>query len=493
MSAADRRVELSSALTGMGDPAMLTAALDGLRVIVALPDCAQPPVVAAAAVMVSMASRLFGDVAVRGGGRLPANSWGVSTIADAVDVFRDHHGGRASVEREVVVSFGETATAANWYVGGDDWTAVVSARPAALGPCPLGGLGLQAAAALGFGEILKSVLAPLGMRCVKPSGTLVWNLLDGRLAPAPQVGIFRHLDAPPVAVLGAGSLGSSAGAVLAMTPLRGVAHVVDPDRFDPDRNTYRYPAVAPGTTGPKASWVARVLEGSGWEAAATTATVRDWGRARSAPGFDGLALVSVDRVEGRLDAADLLARTTVSAGVAGLALHVQRSIAFDAFACSYCAYVDVAPPMSQVEVYAALTGLEHGRIAQLLDGDELDSGDVAAAVSAGKIAGAGAERLVGGRLEDLLHRHYAQARVPMGGEGLVADVSAPHVSWLGGVLLAAEVVKAAAGLPPLDRRVELDLSGVPLGGWRRPRREASGRCICASPIRRHLANRLYAA
>ena len=67
----------------------------------------------------------------------------------------------------------------------------------------------------------------------------------------------------------------------------------------------------------------------------------------------------------------------------------------------------------------------------------------------------------------------------------------PHVSWMAGALLAAEVVKVAAGLPGLERRVELDMTGVPLGGWRRPARNPSGRCPCSNPDRRRLARTLY--
>lgn len=100
---------------------------------------------------------------------------------------------------------------------------------------------------------------------------------------------------------------------------------------------------------------------------------------------------------------------------------------------------------------------------------------------------------MGGRLEDLLSRRYAQASVTDIAGAVVAEVSAPHVSWLGGVLLATEVVKAAAGLPLLERRVEVDLTGVPIGGWRRPARDSSGRCTCASAVRQAVARRLYAA
>lgn len=77
---------------------------------------------------------------------------------------------------------------------------------------------------------------------------------------------------------------------------------------------------------------------------------------------------------------------------------------------------------------------------------------------------------------------------PEGGE---VTVSAPFVSWLAGVVLAAEVDKFARGLPILDRRVELDLSGVPAGVVRRLPPDPTGRCLCQSPVRRRWARALY--
>lgn len=493
MSMPDRRISMTSALTGVTDTARIAIALDSTRVVVVVPEHASSTVAAAAAGLVSMASRVLGEVVVRGDGQLPTNPWNAATLGDALQLHQVVGRAVLAPMSEILVAFGDASSRAQWYVGGDDWTAVLSRRPTAIGPCDLGGVGLHAASAFAFGEILKTVLRPLGMRCVPVEHTLIWNLLDGRLASAPTVDTRDPRHAAAIAFLGVGSLGSSGVGVLSMTPARGMVYVVDPDRFDPARNTYRYPATPPGTAGPKAEWAANVLQSAGWEAAHHDGTINEWVRSRPAPGFDGMALVSVDRVDGRLDAADLLARTTISAGVAGLALHAQRSGPSDEYACSYCAYVDLAPPMTQLEVYGGMTGLSTLRVAQLLEGDKLTPADLDAALIAGKLTRDDVAGLVGGRLEDLLHRRYARAQVAVGKTGLVADLSAPHVSWLGGVLLAAEVVKASTGLAPLNRRVELDLSGVPLGGWRSPRRDPTGRCTCASPVRRDLARRLYAA
>lgn len=488
MSSTDRRIAMASAHTGMTDAVRLAEVLDATRIVVDVPTTAGPAVVAAAAAVISMCGRVFGDVAIARNAAMPINPWHVHSLDDLLDLLPG--GSAGPVQREVTVSFGDHR-GADWFVGGDDWTTVVSRRPTTVGPARLGGLGLQAAAAIVFGEVLKQVLMPLGMRCLPIEHTLVWNLLDGRLAPAPTVDSSAHA-CPTAAFLGGGSVGSSGIGVLMMTPVVGDVVIVDPDHFQPARNNYRYPAVPPGLRGSKAVWGADVLATSGWEARPFDGTIGDWVTQRPLPGFDGIALVSVDRVDGRLDAADLLARTTVSVGVAGLALHAQRSTPFDNWACSYCAYVDVAPPLTQLEVYARLTGLTSTRITELLNGATLTHADVD---TASEHCGPDADRedLIGGRLEDLLHRRYARAPLSDANGAVVAEVSAPHVSWLGGVLLATEVVKTATGLPLLDRRIEVDLSGVPIGGWRRPARDPSGRCTCANPVRRSFARQLYAA
>jgi hypothetical protein len=255
--------------------------------------------------------------------------------------------------------------------------------------------------------------------------------------------------------------------------------IVDPDRFDPRRNAYRCPGVPAAEDGPKATWAAGVLSARGWEASAHRTTIAGWADAHG-PGFPGVAVISVDNVDGRREAGQLLPAIAVSAGVGGTALHVQRHLPADDLACPYCDFVDAGRWRGQARTYARL-GITGPRLQALLDGDLLTTDDVAKAIWAGAVDPAAMSGLAGGRLVDLLTR-------PGAGR---AEMSMPHVSWMAGALLAAEVVKVAAGLPGLERRVELDMTGVPLGGWRRPVRNPSGRCPCSNPDRRRLARTLY--
>jgi hypothetical protein len=481
--------------------------LDGVEIVVRVEPSSPPAELWAAAALASMCARVFGHVVTPSVPLPRPNPWGARTLAAVTGVSRFGRRGRSAATRRITIGSVPHAPPADIYVGGDDWTARVSrVGPVPVGPCRMGGLGLQAAAALAVGELIKE-LAP-HVPTVRIEDELTWSLLDGRvttpssppgLPPAPggetpgRGRVRATRPTPPiVALLGAGSVGSSAAALLALSGVPGSVDVVDPDSFDPRRNAYRCPGVPVTERGPKADWAARVLAGAGWEARPHRTTVAGWARAHDRPGypgFRGMALVSVDNVDGRREAAELMAWSTVSAGVDGMALHAQRHLPVDDLACPYCDLVDTGRWRTRGRLYARF-GLTAPRLQALLDGDTLSADDVATAIWTGSVDPESMGRLVGGRLVDLL-------RQPPTGVTAASvafeetTVSAPHVSWLAGTLLAAEVTKAAAGLPGIERRVDVDLHGVPLGGWRRPPRNPSGRCPCTNPARRDLARALY--
>jgi hypothetical protein len=236
-----------------------------------------------------------------------------------------------------------------------------------------------------------------------------------------------------------------------------------------------------------------MLRRAGWDARPYNGPVAAWVDAQASPGFDGLAVSSVDGLDGRLEVTDVLARTTVSVGVKGLRLHVQREVLGDGWACPFCDFVDATPALGRAGVIAQQTGVPIERVAALLVGDgRLDEADVAAAVAAGRLRPERAAGMVGRRLADLVARAYAEAPVPVDG-GAPVVVPAPYVSWLAGALAAAEVVKWAVGAGLVDRRIDVDMSGVPTGFVLRRPADVSGRCACSSAIRRRWMARLYPA
>ena len=423
------------------------------------------------------------------------NPWGGLSVVDVLERRRDAIPTPSrEPEISIVLGVGIGVTEADLWVGGDDWTARVAWHPLDAGG-EFSALGVHAAAALAAAEVTKQVLGDLGMINVPIDGEFVWNLIDYRLdqSPPPPTPPPDGMSSPDLAFLGCGSVGSSTVGVLACVEgLTGDASCVDPDHFDPDRNPYRYPAAAGVESGPKADWLAELLQRSGWNALPHAITVGEWVTGRTEPGFDGVAISSVDQLAGRLEVSDVLARTTLSAGVNGLTLHVQREHPADDWACPYCQFLDVSSPLSSAGLRGEQAGLTEQRVLELdLRGDLLTEADVEAAVRAGRVLPGNAPAMIGRRLDDLLRRVYAEIQVPTTNGSTAPPVSAAFVSWFVGVLLAAEIVKAALDLPLIDRRCDVDLSGLPLGLLSRRDRDQTGRCTCRQPVRIRWSRRMY--
>lgn len=459
----------------------IAAALDETRLIVRVAPRLDPIAAAAAGALVSMVSRVHHHVELDGDATLAPNPWGASQLSGVLDAVASHRPDPAADHRaDLVLAVGDAV--GDIGIGGDDWTARVGEPSPAT--ASRFGFGLQAAAAFGASEALKTALAPIGMVAVR--ARFEWDLLTytyGRTDPPDGTGLVGD-----VVFAGAGSVNSSAAAVLMPAPPGRRAIVVDPDTFDATKNPYRYPAARAATTGAKAPWVASMLAEAGWISSGVPIDIAAWVQTQIHPGFDGTVVSSVDSIPGRADVADVLARTTLSAGVEALALHVQREHIFDPYACPNCDFACEGAPITQAQVYADVTGIEPHRIAALLDGDLLNDADIEAIDRGGKLPAPAA--LLGRRLADVIARVYAEASVPVG--TVPVRVSAPFVSWMAGTLLAVEISKPGIGAAQVDRRVDLDMAGVPTGAvGRRPRNEA-GHCACASPWRRRAMGSLAA-
>lgn len=461
--------------------AQVTAALDEVRVVVRLASGLDPRAALAAGALVSMVARLHAHVDIDGDASCDLNPWAAKSVADVLGRVAAHRPAAASEPtRDLVVAVDDAP--GDICIGGGDWSVVVGSHPTAV-VAGRTGLGLNAAAALGAAEVFKRALTPLGMAAV--TCNFAWDLLTHTYSNSVPPEVVRACG--PVLFAGAGSVNSSAAAQLMGADLAGEAIVVDHDSFDPVRNPYRYPASTSVTDGPKATWMCDILRSGGWRATATSGEVAAWVTAQADPGFPGLVVSSVDSVDGRADVADMLARTTLSAGVHGLRLHVQREHCFDDFACPNCDFVDEGDPLTQVQAVADATGMPLPRVADLLRGGELTEQDVAVVVAAGRLPQEAAARLVGRRVHDLMGRLYAEASITVPEQTRPVTVSAPFVSWMTGTLLAAEVIKSTLDVGMVDRRVDLDLAGVPSGAVGRRNRDASGRCTCHSPWRRRAA------
>ncbi|MHA6781876.1 hypothetical protein ACVGOW_12910 [Pseudonocardia saturnea] len=507
----DQRLRLLAASPNDKRATAALTALDDVHVVIdpgaEMASVHVPALIALAALL----ARLVGRVSIARPVAAPPNWWGVGSVGEIVDVVE---GLRAALparlpSRTLRVTFGAEGVApADLGVGGGDLIAGVGLSPVVLDPA-VHALGVHAAACLAVGQVLNRVLGGLGYPGVVLDEPYALDLIThrpihGARAEAPRLSSpsppARPLD---IAVAGVGSVGTSTLALLAMSvggrrggrPAPAELHVtaIDGDRLDPRRNPFRYPALRGGEQGNKADWIVGRLREFGIAADAASCGVGKWAMTRPQPGFDGLLVSSVDTVPARLDVADVLARETLSVGVSGLALHAQRERFADGLCCPFCDYVSADPPATQAQVYATLTGLSVARVLQLLDGDaSLTAADLEAVAATGRVPDHRRAELVGFRLADLVREAYAEAPLRTGApdSGTVA-VAAPHVSWFAGVLAAVEVLKQLEGLPLLDRRVDVDLGGLPPGVVRRVPADRTGHCVCRSAVRRRWVERMY--
>ena len=74
---------------------------------------------------------------------------------------------------------------------------------------------------------------------------------------------------------------------------------------------------------------------------------------------------------------------------------------------------------------------------------------------------------------------------------LLAFVIRSVNAWFAGTVIVAELVKHMLGLPTVDRRVDLDVAGLPAGIVRRAHADSTGTCICHSGVRRRWYRRMY--
>lgn len=522
----DPRLRLLGEATSEVGEAVLRR-LDETTLVVQVGRDADRAALVAAAAFVAMIARLFPRVVVHSENELPVNWWGADCWDDLLvrlaavrpQTEHDH-------VRQVTVGFGSVDTPCDLYVGGGDWNVLLGIDPVELEDGNDHALGVHAAGCLATSQVLIRVLADIGFPGVAATGPVTTNLIDHGLhavhddmpgnpphladeegnGGTPRATSRRSAEVRHVAFAGVGSVGTSALALLAtacspvLNPGSRLGDAVqvtaiDKDTFDPGRNPYRYPALLGGETSAKAIGMTDRLCQLGIAADPRVSDVATWNQTKDQPGWHGVLISSVDTIPGRFDVADVLAERTLSAGVAGTALHIQWERFADGYACPFCDFVAVDPPLTQAGVYSQVTGLPVQRVLTLLqDGAVLGAADVEVAIAAGRLNGDRRDALVGAPLSDLIRQAYAEAEVRGTGAAADADVvavAAPQVSWFAGVLLAAEVIKDLLGLPLVRRRVDVDVAGLPAGLVRVIDADTTGTCVCWSGVRARWYRQLY--
>lgn len=468
----DLRVQLFEA---QGDPFPLLSRLDTTRILVR----AQPETAVLSLSLVNLLVRLFPNVAIEASpGEISVPVFGdgdlATVAARTIEAAREVHPTDDRSHPPIVVDVGPQQAGANLYVASDGWTVELSTEPlvARAGSGP----GNVAASALAAAEIFRMALPELpGVRLRETS--FVWNLVDYQFRRVNLPETEREIQAT---CFGAGSVGSSIVYALLTSDVAGQLEVVDPDRLSP-RNKLRYPLYFSGAGTPKVKWLEGLTKGSELKlrghAMTASAHITDMTASPK------VAVAAVDSVPARRDIVDAFAETTFNVGVDGMRFHVSRHHFGDGLACLYCPYVATGEALDEGKVYEEMTGLSHARVLELLAGKPLEKADIQAMKAAGRIGVDVPEsELVGGRIQDAARaRLYAQAALRVGDTTLA--IPAPFVSALSGSLVASELIKAAAGGPLVDRRLDIDCTGYPTGFLSRPPQDSTGRCLCHDTFR----------
>ena len=483
----DLRVMLAD-LASSADPGAVLAALDSVDLIIEAPAarCQSRTDQAGLFAMVNLVGRLHAHVrlALPAGMQADLGVFGAGDLADLLgELLADIAPQPTSEPGEPFhLSWGGEPSGPGLAVWGGGWSYSIGPSLPFAGPDPGPGVGALAAAAYAASQVMGHQLSHLGFPYLATQG-FVANLADYSRLPAPPFAEVSVFSLPSSAIFGGGSVGSSGFYTAALLGLTGgPVDVVDDDHFS-ERNTLRYPILRRLEHGSKASWLEDMARRSGLDVTGHTMDINDFIDQFDEPPVIELAVVSVDTVEGRRDATDVLARTTLNVGVAAMQLHISTH-GFDRdTGCAYCRYVDQGGALSDAGLLAGMLGLSQERlISAQLRGGRIDEQDAMEIAKNGRFGDAAPQ--AGDRIADLRRRIYAQAAVPTpAGEVLV---SAPAVSAFAGALIVAELVKHGTdGLEPyrLTGRCDFDLTGEPTGVVALRAPDQSGNCLCHDPFR----------
>lgn len=410
-----------------------------------------------------------------------------------------------SPTRTITVRVGFGDSRGDLFVGASRWSAFLSAsspQPVLDADCPVGPL---AAGTLAAAEVFKIAFDG------KVTGSLVGreyslSLLtygDGETEerdPAPEL----PLD---LVLYGAGSIGTGFAHALALAPqFVGPIAVVDNGSFD-EKNPYKYSLLdwATATAGvPKAPWLARRLEEltrGRLRATSFVGTAQRYVSSLDANYRIPLAVSAVDTVEARLEIQDTLPKRIINSGIAGTT--VEASVhGFGDGPCLACLSIDTEQESWQATPIAEAVGLDAGRVHDLIRGNlPMESEDIEAIRAAGRLSAelaATLETFLGQPLLSLWNRQvaYSDVAVNMNVGGSQPLVSTAFVSAFAGVLMLAELYKAAD--PALEEHVvdnsyRQDLLGIPANDVFRHTRDARGWCLCHSGFRRMVYAEKYSA
>lgn len=387
------------------------------------------------------------------------------------------------------------------YCCGAGWLARVADRPvpvtATADENPVGPL---IAAAMGAAEVFKHVFGDVLTR-VMHAEDLAFSALTYQVGDKDPGPPMARLRLPETVLVGGGSIGSAFLWGLAhVGRAEGALTVVDPDALElhnPDRAILVLDdAAARGLE--KAPWAVEAVRARlpGVAMRPFVGTIRAYVDTLDPDYTLPLAISAVDSIESRRDIQDALPVAILNASTGPTNVEVSRHGALREGPCLYCLYLPDVLVRSRVQLAMARTGFGQKDVAGLLvpDGRRLTPDNVRGIERHNGLAPGSLHAYHGRSLAELLDDHLWYGQAPVQLEDGQALVTTAFVSALAGFLLMAELLKAAdPALAPhrLARIYQQDLLGVPNGFVYAGDRDATGYCVCYSPLRRRLWREKY--
>lgn len=360
----------------------------------------------------------------------------------------------------ITVAVGPAQAPAHLHADGTGWTSYVGTDPSHLvatsSRCPIGAL---AAACRASAHVARLALAAHAGTHTPPASAytsaLTLEVSSAPLPPDPSVAWDETGTAPQINAVtaGAGSVMGAAIHALAHVPdLAGELIVTDPQRLEP-HNHYRallvdHQAAAAQTVKVRVAQAA-LEHHTGLNVRGVATTLQDWVASRP-PRPLPLVLCAVDSMEARREIQDCLPLDLINAACAPELVVVSRHRTTDG-PCVCCLHMRDALDTEQVtyKIIMGSTGLSKPRVILLLQNEwPLTSEDLRTIETHNGYDSHALDEWLGQPLIELHTRQLLYGRHSVTSSDGPADVAAPYVTALAGIILAAEALKYAT--PDLD-------------------------------------------
>ncbi|MGY3487872.1 hypothetical protein ACVW1C_005755 [Bradyrhizobium sp. USDA 4011] len=391
-------------------------------------------------------------------------------------------------EADIVVAVGDTAVVAGLdviYIGSDGWRALLSRQGPVRSGSTTNPFGAGAAACFGAANVFRRIFADQLARGDLDDG-IDLSLLTYLQGSTTASALPESCDLGDAYLVGLGAIGNGAVWALSRVPgLAGILHLVDHENADLS-NLQRYVMATQLDVGRQKVRLARALfEQRALKVRAHPRRWSDYVNARRTRAFERVA-VALDTAEDRVALQASLPKWTVNAWTQNVDLGVSRHGFADDGACLACLYLPTVAVKNEHERVAEELGIPdaHQEIRELLQTHQPVSEPFVRRVAAAFDVPYEALQMFVGQPVQAFYRNAicGGLMVSLTGGSHAGTAVVPMVfqSALAGIMLAADLVKHAAGMQPASTtttRINLLRPLAPVLGDPRAK-DTSGRCLC---------------